>query len=106
MWVYNIYIVNVISKVYTNDYTFMSAYDLEAKSGPRAVSYTTYKKRETEVLRTIDYILYRHGQDVGLDVVGLQEIPTIEKFPRRLPAIDYPSDHLSIAAKFVVTAKL
>jgi hypothetical protein len=41
-----------------------------------------------------------------LIVTGLQEIPPIEKFPKRLPATDYPSDHLSIGAKFVVAAKL
>lgn len=84
----------------------MSAYDLDAKSGARAVPYTTFKKRETEILRTIDYILYRHGKDSQLVVTGLQEIPAIEKFPNRLPARDYPSDHLSIGAKFIVTAKL
>lgn len=85
---------------------FMSAYDLDATSGPRAVPYTTYKKRATEILRTIDYILYRQGKDTNLVVTALQEIPQIEKFPNRLPAKDYPSDHLSVAAKFVVTAKI
>jgi mRNA deadenylase 3'-5' endonuclease subunit Ccr4 len=93
-------------KTYTNDYMLLSAYDLDAKSGTRSVPFTTYKKRETEVLRTIDYILYRHGKDSKLIVTGLQEIPPIEKFPKRLPATDYPSDHLSIGAKFVVAAKL
>jgi len=93
-------------KEYKNAYVLSSAYDLDAKTGPLSVPYTTFKKRKTEVLRTIDYILFRNGREAALTVTGLQEIPPIDQFPNRLPAIDYPSDHLSIAAQFAVIPKL
>jgi hypothetical protein len=60
--------------------------------------YTTYKKRETEVCRTIDYLW--HSRVPTAQVVQLLEIPPIDQLPHRLPASYYPSDHFSIGAVF------
>lgn len=81
---------------------FSSAYS----SYPSATSYgshldapyTTFKKRETEVCRTIDFIWFQGP----LQVSALLEIPAIDNLPQRLPASYYPSDHLGIAATFQV----
>jgi len=58
--------------------------------------WTTWKKRKSEVKRTIDYIWYNEG----LKPVARLSVPTNESCPQFLPASYYPSDHLSIAVKF------
>ena len=60
--------------------------------------YTTYKKRgAVESLRVIDYIFY---SPQTLRVAALLEIPPIAAFPNRLPDLHFPSDHLSLLARF------
>eukprot|EP01121_Diplochlamys_sp_Union-15-3_P014260 TRINITY_DN4520_c0_g1_i1.p1 TRINITY_DN4520_c0_g1~~TRINITY_DN4520_c0_g1_i1.p1 ORF type:complete len:173 (-),score=17.92 TRINITY_DN4520_c0_g1_i1:18-476(-) len=59
--------------------------------------YTTYKKREVEVCRTIDYIWYSSD---SLTVTHTLSIPLLTELPERLPASYYPSDHLAISCKF------
>jgi len=59
--------------------------------------WSTYKKRSVEILETIDYILYSPN---SLQLTSLLEIPDIKMFPERLPAPNYPSDHLAIGAQF------
>jgi len=58
--------------------------------------YTTYKKREVEIVLTIDYIWY----SPQLVSTKCLEIPTLETFVHRLPCAEYPSDHLMIMAEF------
>jgi len=58
--------------------------------------YTTYKKRDVEVRRIIDYIY----QSRHVICVGVAAIPPIEAFPERLPCAKYPSDHLALVASF------
>jgi len=63
--------------------------------------YTTFKKREVIVKRTIDYLFYTPG---SLTVSKLLEIPTSESLTELLPFSKYPSDHLSIMAEFQFTS--
>ncbi|KAL6043377.1 Nocturnin [Balamuthia mandrillaris] len=81
-----------------NPFQLKSAYSSYDNTGEEP--YSTYKRREEEVLRTIDYIWYSHQT---LRPCRLLEIPLPPalKFPQRLPAKDYPSDHLALAAEFI-----
>ena len=55
--------------------------------------YTTWKVRETEVCRTIDYIWYTRK---GVKVKSVLDVPKEEEVGAgRLPSFRYPSDHLS-----------
>eukprot|EP01087_Luapelamoeba_hula_P014886 TRINITY_DN4420_c1_g2_i1.p1 TRINITY_DN4420_c1_g2~~TRINITY_DN4420_c1_g2_i1.p1 ORF type:complete len:353 (+),score=69.51 TRINITY_DN4420_c1_g2_i1:1-1059(+) len=76
--------------------------------------YSTYKKRETEVCRTIDFIWYSTQPPqqtttttttTHLRLVGLLRIPPTSELPHRLPAPYYPSDHLAIGAQFQLITK-
>eukprot|EP01130_Rhizamoeba_saxonica_P012190 TRINITY_DN511_c1_g1_i2.p1 TRINITY_DN511_c1_g1~~TRINITY_DN511_c1_g1_i2.p1 ORF type:complete len:158 (-),score=29.30 TRINITY_DN511_c1_g1_i2:24-497(-) len=59
-------------------------------------SWTTWKKRSTEVKRTIDYIWYQPNR-IGVDAI--LNIPEDSECPDMLPAAYYPSDHLAIGAQ-------
>ena len=59
--------------------------------------YTTYKKREEETCREIDYIFYTPST---LNCSGVLRVPPLSSLPHRLPAVNYPSDHLSLLATF------
>jgi len=61
--------------------------------------YTTYKKRETEVVRCIDYIWFSTN---SLCLCKCLEIPPISSLKERLPCAEYPSDHLAIMAFFTL----
>lgn len=77
-------------------YTFYDASETEP--------FTTYKKREREVIRPIDYIWFTPSEGrLRVTPTSLLEIPSLEMLPNRLPASDYPSDHLAIAARFVIS---
>lgn len=71
------------------DAGFVSVYEHDE------TSWTTWKKREKEVKRVIDYIWYRG--DVRL--VARLAMPPSEAYPRMLPDVHHPSDHLDIGAK-------
>jgi len=58
--------------------------------------WTTWKKREEVVKRTIDYIWHSSG----LTPVSILSVPEDESCPVFLPAIYYPSDHLAISVKY------
>ncbi|ELR10995.1 uncharacterized protein ACA1_354330 [Acanthamoeba castellanii str. Neff] len=58
--------------------------------------YSTYKKRETEVRRTIDYIWYPADAMVP---VALLAVPAVSDLPDRLPCRNHPSDHLALYAE-------
>lgn len=79
-------------------FALKSAYD--AFYTDDSAYYTTYKKRDVEVRRVIDYIFHQHKATM---CVGASLIPQVSSFPDLLPAVDYPSDHLSIAAGFTFT---
>jgi len=75
------------------------AHSLNLKSGYGDDSlFTTYKKRETEMCRTIDYIWYSEK----LKCTHYLDIPSKQELPQRLPASYYPSDHLAISCIFEV----
>jgi len=71
---------------------FTSAYSHEDNS-----TWTTWKLREEEVKRTIDYIYYDSQKLVATHVL---EIPSDAQCPTRFPAAYYPSDHIAVAARF------
>jgi len=77
---------------------FESAYGQFYSHGGVDDYYTTFKKREEEVCRIIDYIFY---QPVKCKCTGVVAIPPKSTFPNRLPAPNYPSDHLALVAGFV-----
>lgn len=97
--VYNLLTKNIGSnenQSFTSPFVgFKSAYTFYDQSGVEP--YSTYKKRETEICRTIDFIFFQ-----GLKVLKLLEIPPIETLTVRLPAPNYPSDHLAIMAEFLL----
>jgi mRNA deadenylase 3'-5' endonuclease subunit Ccr4 len=65
--------------------------------------YTTYKKRgAVESLRVIDYIF--HSPD-ALRVTHLLVAPPITEFPRWMPDARFPSDHLSLYARFALRGR-
>jgi len=66
-------------------------------SGCYLHKWTTWKKRKEIVKRTIDYILHTQG---SIPIAQL-DVPSDEDCPKYLPALYYPSDHLSISVKFV-----
>jgi len=68
---------------------YTSAYDNTDKG-----YWTTWKKREDEVKRIIDYIFY----DPKLST--LEAVLPPPDSPTHLPDTFYPSDHLAICAKF------
>lgn len=74
---------------------FFSAYEHDEES------WTTWKKREREVKRVIDYIWFRGP----LDCAAVLSMPPSEQFPRMLPDEHYPSDHLAIAARLPLAEK-
>jgi len=59
--------------------------------------FTTFKKRDVVVQRTIDYMWHT---DV-LQVAQILQLPSEKDLPNRLPAPNYPSDHLSLCSSFV-----
>ena len=80
-----------------------SAYDVE--SDPEL--YTTWKTRgEDTVRRTIDFIFY-NVNDVGPDTMRcthtLGHVDQDEMEETALPGFKYPSDHLAIGAKFIIS---
>lgn len=85
-------IVYILFRAWFNKPILKSAYTLYDDSGIEP--YTTFKKREKEICRTIDYIWVSND----IQVRELLEIPPTEVFPDRLPCKNYPSDHLSIIA--------
>uniref|UniRef100_A0A6B2LF77 Endonuclease/exonuclease/phosphatase domain-containing protein n=1 Tax=Arcella intermedia TaxID=1963864 RepID=A0A6B2LF77_9EUKA len=66
-------------------------------------TWTTWKKRETVVQRTIDYIWYDSAK---LQPIQILPAPLESDCPQLLPASYYPSDHILIAAKFILKSKL
>ena len=79
---------------FVRSHGFLSAYEHDERA------WTTWKKRQSEVKRVIDYIWYRPGSSANLRPVAVLEVPADEVFPHMLPAADYPSDHLAIGAQF------
>lgn len=58
--------------------------------------WTTLKKRDKIICRTIDYILYKGN----LECVDVEPIPSVDKFPNLLPCMEFPSDHLPLKSTF------
>lgn len=62
--------------------------------------YTTWKVRDTEVCRTIDYIWYSKQ---GLKVKSVLNMASEKEVGEgRLPSFRYPSDHLSLVCDFIL----
>jgi mRNA deadenylase 3'-5' endonuclease subunit Ccr4 len=85
---------------FIQSHNYFSAYKLhsptQSATGAGDESpWTTWKKRETEVKRTIDYIWLEKSR---FEVQKLLEIPKDEFLPLLLPAAYYPSDHLNLVA--------
>ena len=85
-----------------------SAYPLQRCAEDQNGNYTTWKKRgKYEAKHTIDYIWHQDAADGG---TGLECVETLDAVPdhamdeARLPGFRYPSDHLSICAKFAFPA--
>lgn len=66
--------------------------------------YTTWKIRPNkEVKRIIDYILYSCDVIKNIIPIAYYSIPNKNLIPEcRLPCHKYPSDHLALAAKFII----
>ena len=62
--------------------------------------YSTYKKRDVELCHVIDYIFVSGT----ITVKRLLSSPPLSSLPYRLPAPDYPSDHLALFADIAVHA--
>jgi len=77
---------------------FTSLYD--ADDAP----YTTAKKRQAVVQRTIDYMWWRApiATATPISFKRLLAIPPITAFPTWLPSTHYPSDHMALAAQLVL----
>lgn len=75
----------------------LSAYPV---TPPSSSMYTTWKIRgNKETKRTIDYIFYSGD----LDCISILQVPDEEDLEAtRLPGLRYPSDHLLIAAEFII----
>jgi CCR4-NOT transcription complex subunit 6 len=58
--------------------------------------FTTAKKRQSTVVRTIDYIWTSNT----LNITKLAPLPTLTDLPKLLPSIEYPSDHLPLCITF------
>jgi len=80
-------------KEFQNPMKLYSSYSSYDNTGVEP--YTTYKKREEEIIITIDYIFHSNH----LVPKRLLEIPTIDSLKDRLPCAEYPSDHLQIIAE-------
>lgn len=76
---------------------FMSAYEIDP---PKDDFFTTWKTRGTQtVIRIIDYIF--HSEKVMCTAtLGVPKQDELEA--SKLPGLRYPSDHLMVAAKFVL----
>lgn len=81
---------------FLRDRAFSSAY-----SHPPS-SWSTWKKRDTEVKRVIDFIWYRSGDASSLQLLDTLPIPDDSHFPACLPDLHFPSDHINIAALFAL----
>lgn len=79
-----------------------SAYYYHYNGNNGEPAYTTWKIREEgEICHTIDYIFYSKDK---LQVEALLEFPTEEEIGKdRLPSMNYPSDHFSLACDFSFT---
>jgi hypothetical protein len=63
--------------------------------------FTTWKKRgQYEAKHTIDYIWYSKDPSMLRCLERLAGVPAAEMAPARLPGFRYPSDHLSLWARF------
>eukprot|EP00594_Rhizosolenia_setigera_P008636 CAMPEP_0178967624 /NCGR_PEP_ID=MMETSP0789-20121207/17717_1 /TAXON_ID=3005 /ORGANISM="Rhizosolenia setigera, Strain CCMP 1694" /LENGTH=520 /DNA_ID=CAMNT_0020653293 /DNA_START=212 /DNA_END=1773 /DNA_ORIENTATION=+ len=80
--------------------SWKSSYDLEDKEGNNNSIYTTWKRRGDYVAkRVIDYILYGEG----VKCTHTLSIPSEDEIGENLlPSLRHPSDHISIAAKFLI----
>jgi len=78
------------SPIKSMEAVYTSAYDNKVEN-----YWTTWKKREKEVKRIIDYIFY----DKQYAIVT-QVLRSPQNCPSHLPDTYYPSDHLAICAKF------
>lgn len=63
-------------------------------------SWTTWKKRETEVKRVIDYIWYLTPRECEMKLIESLPEPYDYDFPSMLPDVNFPSDHICIGATF------
>lgn len=80
-----------------NPLRFQSAYPIDP---PDKDFFTTWKTRGTDtVKRTIDYI-FHSDQLTCAELLGAPTTKDVEK--GKLPGLQYPSDHLMVAAKFEV----
>lgn len=77
----------------TITYTSKLSLDDAYCSWDKTPRWSTYKKRTEEQIRTIDYIFFTPA---ALKLIGLLEIPELSSFKDRLPAFNFPSDHVRI----------
>lgn len=66
---------------------------------PRQPFFTTFKKRDVEVCRAIDYIFFDPKR---LSVRAIWDLPIREQLPNRLPSDFFPSDHLNLISELVL----
>ena len=89
----------VYREFHDSDLNFGSAYGI-MDTDKQEPSYTTWKIREKEVCRTIDYIWYTKE---SLRPKAFLEIPKPDQLGEdRLPSMSYPSDHISLAADLIL----
>jgi len=77
------------------DTPILSAYEVNP---PSDSLYTTWKIRDTETRRVIDYIFY--SSNSLMCRATLQVPPGDQLEASKLPGLKYPSDHVAIAARF------
>jgi len=86
-----------------------SAYPLQHSAEDQNGTYTTWKKRgKYEAKHTIDYIWHSDSADASTVVECIETLDAVaddEMDEARLPGFRYPSDHLSIKAKFAFSTK-
>ncbi len=89
----------VYQRFCTSELNLHSAYRLLDKD-EKEPTYTTWKIRDKEVCRTIDYIWF--SKDT-MQPCALLDFPSVDQIgENRLPSMNYPSDHLSLVADFVL----
>jgi len=93
---------SIIDKEDASSCPWTSAYEIDP---PDSSLFTTWKIRgDITQQRIIDYIFYNAKNVDGFECTHTLDVPNEDELePTKLPGFKYPSDHLSIGAKFRLT---